>query len=51
MNAIVLIAIDNQADAGLPNYGDLMRLVVWGLIAYSAVKCILDVNAAVQVED
>jgi hypothetical protein len=36
---VVLVAIDNQASGpdGLINYGDLMRLVVWSLIACNAV--------------
>jgi hypothetical protein len=35
---VTLIAIDNQASGadGLTNYGDLMRLVVWALIALNA---------------
>lgn len=53
VNALVLIAIDNQAAGpdGLLNYGDLMRLVVWGLIAYSAIRCILDANAALHADE
>ena len=36
VTVFVLIAIDNKAPGALPGYGDLMRLVVWSLIALNA---------------